>query len=312
MSADAAQPAPLPPALHKRKGLLERMWRARLSYLLLLPTFALLATFNYYPAARGLLYAFQDVRPGIGSRWVGMDNFGRMLDDRILLGSFVVMAVFVAATLAKSIIAPMAVAVLISRLRSTRLQYFFQTAFLAPIVVPGMVGILLWRGFILDPNSGLINETLALFGILGPAWLGEHSTALMAIILVGFPWVGGIGFLIFLAGLLGIPSSLLESARLDGAGSWRVFWHIELPLIIGPLKLVMILTFIGSIQDFAGILVLTGGGPGTATLVPALHMYNSAFRFDQFGYGAAIGFVLFLLILGLTILNLTLLKSRRD
>ena len=300
------------PALPTRHSLPTRVWNARLSYFLLLPTFLLLLTFNIYPAIRGLLYAFQEVRPGISSEWVGLDNFTLMWRDEVLHKSFINMTLFVFATLAKNIIAPLLVAVLISRLASPRLRYFFQTAFLFPIVVPGMVGILLWKGYILDPNTGLINQSLELIGIQGPAWLGEHATALLGVVLVGFPWVGGVGFLIFLAGLLGIPGSLIESARMDGANAARVFWHIELPLIIGPIKLVTILTFIAAIQDFAGILVLTSGGPGTATLVPALHMYNAAFRFDQFGYGAAIGFVLFLLILAITVLNLTLIKSNRD
>ena len=290
-------------------SLLVRLWRSRLSYLLLLPTFALLLTFNYYPAIRGLLCAFQEVRPGISEQWVGLGNFTRLLRDEVLRKSFLNMALLVAASVAKSVLFPLLIAALVSRVASERARYFFQTAFLAPIVVPGMVTILLWQGYILDPNSGLINKVLALVGVEGPAWLGEHSTALLGVILVGFPWVGGVGFLVFLAGLLGIPRSLVESAQLDGAGGLRTFWSIELPLIKGPLKLVLVLTFVGSIQDFASILVLTNGGPGTATLVPALHMYNMAFRFEQFGQGAAIGLVLFLLILAVTVLNLRLVRS---
>lgn len=306
-------PAPLPP--RRPPSLATRLWRARLSYLLLLPTFALLLTFNYYPALRGLLYAFQEVNPGISEpRWVGFDNFVKMSRDTVLHQSFINMAVYVFATLAKSLVLPLLVAVLISRLVRERLRYGFQTLFLFPIVVPGMVGILLWKGFIYDPNFGLVNQALDLVGLgaLKGAWLGEHSTALMSIVFVGFPWVGGVGFLIFLAGLLGLPTSLNESARIDGATGFRIFWSIELPLITGQIKLVTILTFIGSIQDFAGILVMTNGGPGTATLVPALHMYNYAFRFQDFGYGAAIGFVLFILIMAITIINMKLIKSNEN
>ena len=288
-----------------------RLWRARTSYLMLLPTFALLLVFNYYPALRGLLYAFQKVSPGISSEWVGLTNFRRMTEDYILLQSIGNMLILVAGNLAKSIVLPLLIAKLIASVLNARHRYLFQTLFLFPIVVPGMVGIMLWKGFIYDANVGLINQTLGALGFERAArtvWL-DHTHALGAIIFTGFPWVGGIGFLIFLAGLLSIPISLTEAARIDGATWMSIFRRVELPLIIGQIKLVVILTFIGTMQDFGQILVMTQGGPGTSTHVPALHMYYMGFRFDHFGYAAAIGLVLFVVVLGATILNMRFIRS---
>ncbi|MCC5877827.1 MAG: sugar ABC transporter permease [Candidatus Sumerlaeia bacterium] len=297
-----------------RPPLIQRIWAARISYLLLLPTLLLLGVFSYYPAFSGILYAFQEVEPGFDARWVGLSNFRRAFTDEVLLASIPNMIILLVGNVLRTTILPLIVAVMISHLSGARLRYFFQTSFLFPIVVPMMVIILLWRGFILDPNVGMLNQFLGLIGLefLQQSWLGDHSTALGSVIFVGFPWIGGIGFLILYAGLLSIPASVMESARMDGVGPIRRFFTIELPLVLGQLRLVIVLTFIATIQDFGGMLVLTGGGPGTATHIPALHMYFYAFRFEQFGYAAAIGVLLFVLIFALTVLNLTLLKSKME
>jgi ABC-type sugar transport system permease subunit len=288
-----------------------RVWAARKSYLMLAPSMLLLLLFCYYPAISGVAYAFQEVEPGISARWVGMANFRAMLGDDLLRDSVPNMVWLMLGNMVRATVMPLLAAVMISHVGGARLRYFFQTSFLLPIVVPGMVTILLWRGFVLDPNVGMINRALAGAGLEGLqlAWLGDHSTALVSLLLVGFPWIGGIGFLIFYAGLLAIPNSVIESARMDGVGPIRRFFSIELPLVLGQLRLVMVLTFIATIQDFGGILVLTQGGPGTATHVPALHMYFYGFRFEQFGYAAAIGVGLFCVIFILSVINLTLIRS---
>lgn len=274
----------------------------------------MLLLFNYYPAVQGIRYAFQDVNPGISSRFVGLRNFEQMAHDFILLRSCINMVILVVAALIKSTVFPLFVALMIFHLISDRARYFFQSLFLFPIVVPGIVGVLLWRNFIFDPNVGLINEFLGAVGIPGleRAWLGEHSTALPSLIFTGFPWIAGVGFLIFFAGLLGISQSVLESAVLDGVGPAKRFFYIELPLLLGQLRLVIVLTFISSLQDFGGVLLMTGGGPGEATHIPALHMYYMAFRFDQYGYAAAIGVTLFIVIFALTFINLKLIRSNLE
>ncbi|HZO86871.1 MAG TPA: sugar ABC transporter permease [Chthonomonadaceae bacterium] len=290
--------------------MLRLIWRYRLSYLFLLPTFLFLAVFNYFPALSGLYHAFTEWETGSSARFIGLENFRRMAQDEFLRLSIVNQVWLLVANLLKTLVVPLAVAEMLFHLRSRRVQYVLRTLFLVPMVVPGMVGVLLW-GFIYDPNIGLLNNALTAIGLKGltRAWLGDWHTALPALVGVGFPWIGGLALLIYLAGLMSIPQDVRDSSAVDGASDWRRFWAIDLPLLRGQMKLLAVLTIIGTLQDFGSILVLTGGGPGLATHVPALHMYYQAFRFGHYGYASAIGFVLFLVILAFTVANMKLAQS---
>lgn len=289
---------------------LAELWRHRVSYLFLLPTFAFLAVFNYLPALSGLVHAFTEWETGSKAHWIGLGNFQQMAHDEFLRFSVVNQVILLAAGLVKTLAVPFIAAEMLFHLRSRRLQYVFRTGLMIPMVVPGMVGVLLW-GFIYDPNIGLLNKALTLLGFpsLTRAWLGDWHTALPAVIGVGFPWVSGLALLIYLAGLIAIPQDILDSCALDGATGWQRIWRIDLPLLRGQIRLLTALTLIGSLQDFGSLLVLTGGGPGLATHVPALHMYYQAFRFGNYGYASAIGFVLFLVILILTVTNMRFARS---
>jgi ABC-type sugar transport system permease subunit len=291
-------------------NLLRALWRHRRSYLFLLPTFLFLAVFNYYPAVSGLYHAFTEWETGSAARWIGIANFRRMAQDEFLRLSLVNQGWLLCANLLKTLLVPLVVAELLFHLRSKRLQYALRTLFLVPMVVPGMVGVLLW-GFIYDPNIGLLNNALSALGLESwtRAWLGDWRTALPAVIGVGFPWIGGLALLLYLAGLMAIPQDVLDSSAVDGAVGWRRVWSVDLPLLRGQMKLLAVLTIIGTLQDFGSILVLTGGGPGLATHVPALHMYYQAFRFGHYGYASAIGFTLFLVILAFTVANMRFARS---
>jgi ABC-type sugar transport system permease subunit len=198
---------------------------------------------------------------------------------------------------------PLLVAELVFNLRSTRARYLYRMLFSLPMVVPGMVGILLWQ-MIYNPEIGLINQILQAVGLSSWArpWLADSNTALASIIFMGFPWVGTIAFLIYYAGLIDIPEEIFDASRMDGATNLRRFWHIDLPLIAPQIRLMILFAYIGRMQGFQDILVMTGGGPGSATYVPALEMYFSAFRFGNFGYASSIATMLFLVILVGTIL----------
>lgn len=289
---------------------LRALWRHRISYLFLLPTFLFLAVFNYFPALSGLYHAFTEWETGSTAHWIGFANFGRMARDEFLRLSLGNQVWLLTASLLKALVVPLVVAEMLFHLRSKRLQYALRTLFLVPMVVPGMVGVLLW-GFIYDPNIGLLNNALSALGLKGltRAWLGDWHTALPAVIGVGFPWIGGLGLLIYLAGLMAIPQDVLDSSSVDGATVWQRIRAIDIPLLRGQMKLLAVLTIIGTLQDFGSLLVLTGGGPGLATHVPALHMYYQAFRFGHYGYASAIGFVLFLVILAFTVANMRFARS---
>lgn len=271
---------------------------------MLLPSLALLAVFNYVPAVTGLYRAFTHWETGEAPRWAGLSNFVTMGHDEFLRISVGTQALLLAANLLKTLTMPLIVAELLTSLRAPRWQYLLRTAFILPMVVPGMVTMLLWA-FIYDGSVGVLNQFLELAGLgaFTRSWLGESQTALLAIVGIGFPWAGGLALLIYLAGLTGISTDVWDSSALDGATGWRRMLYVDLPLLRPQVRLLATLTIIGTLQDFGSILILTGGGPGLATHVPALHMYFQAFRFGHMGYAAAIGLALFVVIFGLALLN---------
>jgi raffinose/stachyose/melibiose transport system permease protein len=219
------------------------------------------------------------------------------------------MALLVLFQVFRAAVFPLLGAALIYRLRQEKLAYFYRLLFVLPIVVPATVGILVWRQFF-DPNVGLLNDVLHLFGLKGLSWLNSESSALFSLMVIGFPWIDGVGMLIYLAGLLAIPGEVVEAAIMDGAGSLRRFFSIELPLVIPQIRLIVILNVIGALQGFGWQLLVTRGGPNSATSVPAWEMYQSAMTAGRFGYASAIGMILFIIIFALTLINNAAIRSQ--
>jgi raffinose/stachyose/melibiose transport system permease protein len=129
---------------------------------------------------------------------------------------------------------------------------------------------------------------------------------------MGFPWVGGFGLLIYYAGLQNISSDVFDSARIDGATGWTRFRFVDLPLLLGQIKLLVVLGFIGGLQGFQTQLLLTNGGPGYSTMVPGMHLYQNAITFDRMGYACAIGVALFVVILAITYINMKYIRSSAE
>jgi len=278
-------------------------------YLAIIPTFALLATFNYCPILSALVHAFYEWDIGGIERFNGMENFRAMFEDRALIHGFQNLFFILIAALTIKLFVPLFVAVLIYRLPSERPRYLYRVIFVAPMVVPFMVNILLWRYIYSD--AGILSELMRAMGLgsIITGWLDNPHTALIAMILVGFPFVHGFNLLIFYAGLSNIPESVIEASLVDGVSAFQRFFKIELPMVMGQVKLLSILTVIWTIQQYDLPLILTHGGPGYETMVPGLWMYLMGFSFNRMGYACAIGFVLFVLMLGITILNMRYLRA---
>ncbi len=287
-----------------------QIWQARISYLFLLPTITLLLIFNYYPAFSGLYHSFTVWKPGVETRWVGLAQFRNIMNDAYFWVGLQNALLLVISGFLKTLTMPLLVAELLFHIRSRIIQYGLRSLFIIPLVVPGVVGILLWAN-IYDPNIGLLNQTLEALGLdeWTRVWLGDKNTALGAIIAIGFPWVSAFALLIFYGGLISIPVELFDAAKVDGARFWQRIWRIDLPLLIPQIRLLLILGFIGGVQEFQLIFLTTGGGPGNVTYTPALELYYQAVRFNNFGFASAIGTVLFLVILGGTILNMRYVTS---
>jgi len=262
---------------------------------------------------------------------IGYLVFARKSGDWLLWMSFRLIFILVVANLLK-MWPSIFTAVCIHRLRSDRWQYLYRVLFVVPMIIPHMVGLLIWK-FFYDPNVGVLNKFLIVTGLdqllvwfdkwvlhLGifvhpfkPAWLGDPSLIIPALVFWGFPWVGVVGVLIYLAGLQNIGADVYEAAELDGIGWWGKFWHIELPLIMTQVRLNLILMVIGTFQAYGFQYILLGaeGGPQNKGLTPGLYMFYQAFQEQNYGYACAIGLVLFFIILVLTIINQRYVRVRK-
>ena len=278
---------------------IRRSWQA---YALLSPILALLVVFVYYPPILGLLRSFCRWRSGFPPVFIGLENFRtfftypetpRALINTVRLLSF---ALFVGVAL------PFAMAEFIFSVRSDTAKEVYRLLLVIPMLVPGIVTTLLWQKMY-DPRLGPINAILAAAGLgaLQRNWLGDPATALYAIMFVGFPWVSGVGTLIYLGGLGQISESVYDACALDGCVGMRRALLIDLPLVTSQVRLLTILAVINGITSFQGILVLTDGGPGFATTVPGMIMYRTAFHSQQFGYASAIGLLMFVAAMGATL-----------
>jgi raffinose/stachyose/melibiose transport system permease protein len=293
----------------KRHSTLKRVRKYWYCYAMMLGTFSLLLVFSYYPAFSAIYHSFtiwDGFRP---AQWAGLQNFQEIFtSDVIFRKAFSNMLFLTLWHVIRAATFPLLGAALIYRIRSEKTAYFFRLLFVLPLVVPGVVAILVWRQ-LYEPNVGLFNEILKVFGVGGLAWLNSPDTALFSLMFMGFPWIDGVGLLIYLAGLLAIPMEIVEAATMDGASSLRRFFAIELPLIVPQIRLIVILNVIGALQNFGWQLLVTRGGPNYATTVPAWEMYQSAMISGRFGVASAIGVVLFLLIFVLTLINNAYIRS---
>lgn len=285
----------------------------RTPYLMLLPIFFLLIVFHYYPVIRALGASFTDwnVHDPI-IRFNGLENFRLMVSEGYFLGGVRNLALILVAAMVKLFTMPLLAAKLVYYLREPG-KRVFRLLFVLPMVIPAVIGALIWQN-IYDPNIGLLNNLLEAVGLdhLQQVWLGNEKTAIWSIIGMGFPFIDAFPFLVYYGGLISIPSELFEASKLDGANGWWNFWKIQIPLISPQIKLLVILSFITIVQDFAPILILTGGGPGKSTYVPGLELYYNITRFGRFGYASALGLVMFAVILGGTLLNLRIRTSSQN
>lgn len=293
----------------------QRAWNGRLGYLLILPTVVMLAVFMFYPAVSAFFYSLTDFSLRRPAEWVGLENYERLFtNDVYFRAGLVNMAIIVVASFVKTVTVPLLAAELIYWLRNKLHQYWFRTLFVLSSVVPALVLTLLWRQ-VYDPETGLLNEILGAVGLesLQRAWLGNESTALGAVIGVGFPYLSAFAFLIFLGGLLTINRELYDSAAMDGAGRWKRFRHVDLPHLRPHFRIVTFFAVIHvtSNEGVASIFILTGGGPGYSTYVPALQMYERIGTGDL-GYASTIGITLFVMIMAVTIFVLRFRRSEME
>jgi multiple sugar transport system permease protein len=178
---------------------------------------------------------------------------------------------------------------------------WFRTIFYLPSVISGVAVSLLWM-WIFNPDFGILNHLLwKFFRIQGPAWIASEEWVIPSLIIMSLWGIGG-GIVIYLAGLQGIPTELYEAAEIDGAGGWRKLINITLPMISPVIFFNLVMGIIGSFQVFTQAYVMTNGGPNNASLFMVLYLYRNAFQYFSMGYASAIAWILFMIIMALTML----------
>jgi ABC-type sugar transport system permease subunit len=274
----------------------------------LLPSLLLIGIFSYYPAVRSLIggfYAWNGFSP---PTWAGVSQFTQYLKSPTFGPELKNIAILTFGSIAITLVSQFTAAEVVMHMppRASRVARY---VLVLPIVLPPLVLIEVWA-YLLQPGAGLIDKILGAAGLPQPTWLSDPHLALIGILLIGFPWIANLGFLIFLGGLQNLPKDILDASRMDGVGPLRRVFAIDIPLLLPQFRIVVILSGIYAVQNFVPILLLTNGGPGTATLVPGLDLYQSAFQNNQYGYGMAIGTLLFVAMLTFTLIATRLLRPR--
>ncbi|MGH2389817.1 MAG: carbohydrate ABC transporter permease [Chloroflexota bacterium] len=283
--------------------------RGAFRYLLFAPSLLLVILFSYYPAVRSIEGSLTDWNGFSPPTFVGLQNFRDYVTSPIFGVEMQNLVLLVGGGTLLAVIFPFLGAELIRALPTRWLPGSVKYLLVIPLAIPQVVLIDVWA-YLLNPVNGPVDAALSLFTSSPIQWFSSSHTALLSILLIGFPWVSSLGFLVFLAGLQAIPRELEDAALIDGATSIGRVFRIDIPLSIPQIRFVVVIAGVTMVQNFIPIFLLTNGGPGNATMVPGLDMYTSAFQDNEFGYGMAIGTLLFVAMLVVTVLFFRLLRPR--
>ena len=293
----------------RRKGMSISQREARWGLIFLSPWIVGLLAFTAIPMLASLVLSLTNYNPIHPDqiRFIGLHNFALFFSDPNMLHAAGVTLRFTLISLPLSLVIPLGLAVLVNA-KYMLGKNVFRALFYMPIMIPAVVGVMVWGG-ILNSDTGWLNRFLAWLGITGPAWFQDENWVVPAIVIMGF-WGVGNAMLIFLAGLQNVPTELYEAARVDGAGSVYTFFRITLPMISPVIFYNLTLALIGSFQVFVpGYIIGNGrGDPNGATMFYNMYLYKTAFDFQDMGYGTTLAWAMFVVVLILTVI---LFKTQR-
>lgn len=268
-------------------------------YLFISPALLGVIIFSLGPMIASLIFSFMQYDIVTPPRFIGISNFRNLLKDQLFFKSLFNTMYYVCGVVPLRLSVALLAAVLLNQ--KIKGVTFFRTAYYLPSISAGVAISIVWT-YILDPQYGLINSVLKYIGISGPPWLQSTSWAMPGLILMG-TWSIGQPMVIFLAGLQGIPSHLYEAVSIDGGNWWHKFRYVTLPMLTPVIFFNMVMQIIGTFQVFTSVYVMTNGGPMNSTLVYVFYLYQQAFQWLKMGYGSALAWILFLIILTLTLLQ---------
>ena len=267
-----------------------------LPYFLVAPAFAIFATAILGPIFATFALSFSDWDGFTTPSFVGLENFIRAFNDKIYMSSYWHAGVYILATLILEVVVGLLLAGLVSAKRNTT---FYRVAFFTPVMLPLVVISVLWS-FILNPDLGILNRVLGQLGLESwqHIWLGDQSTALLSLSVISGWIFAGFYMAIFYAGFQRIPSTIIESARLDGASELQLLRQIKIPMVKNLTEVAILLCVTGGVQVFDLVYVLTNGGPYDTTQVPTTYLVRVVFRDQQMGYGSALAVILTVVVVG--------------
>jgi multiple sugar transport system permease protein len=284
----------------------------RAAWYFIAPALALIGVFFFLPVGASLLLSITDfdiyaIADRGNTRLVGLRNYTDLFGNSVFWAAVRNTFYFALVGGPLTVAVSLAAALLINA-RVVKYKSLFRTIFFVPFVTTLVAVAIVWK-YLYHPQYGLFNYVLSWFGIAPVSWLGDSAWAMPSIILMAVWKNFGYNMLIFIAGLQNIPAELYEAAHLDGAGPFRRFWNVTLPMLAPTFLFVGVITMIGYFQLFAEPYVMTGGGPLRATTSLVLLMYEEGFRWWRMGVAAAVAFILFIIILIWTLLQFRLQKE---
>ncbi|WP_154792313.1 carbohydrate ABC transporter permease [Occultella kanbiaonis] len=287
-----APPGP-PGGPRRRLGRGEARW----GVLLALPAILGFAIFTIGPMVASLIFSLTDWQIGGDPQFIGFGNYVEMADDPLFWKSLGVTTYYTLAAVPLTLFVGFVVALLVNQ--SFRGQSLWRTVYYLPTLVPAVASAVLWI-WIFNPDFGLFNTILRSVGLPTSNWLYSESTAIPSLVIMA-TWGFGNAMVIFLAGLQGVPGQLYEAVALDGGGAWAKFRHVTWPFMTPVIFYNLVTGVIGTFQVFNQAYVMTEGGPNNATLFYIYYLYTKAFTDSEMGYASALAWVLFLIVMVVTV-----------
>lgn len=268
--------------------------------LYILPSFLLIIVFSLIPLIMTGYFGFTDYNVMQSPRWIGLDNFKRLLGDPFFKPAIWNTVVYTAITVPIQTILALVIAFVIADSFQNKFGGFIRSSLFIPVISSMILVGTVWK-FMLATESGIINTIISVVGINKINWLGEYKLAMISVCIVAIWKNVGYFLVIYYAGIMDIPRSHFEAAKVDGATKWQTLRYIVIPHLRPITYLVVTLGTIWSFQVFDLVYIMTGGGPGTATVTMVMSIYQNGFKHYRMGYASAMSAILFVLVLVVSI-----------
>ncbi len=276
-----------------------RRREAAAAFVFVSPWFVGFLVFVSYPLLASIYLSMTDWDLLTLPVWQGLKNFASLMKDRLFWQSLKVTSTYAAMRVPAGIVFGLGLALVLNH-NAVRIKGFFRVLYYMPAVLPPVAISLMWS-WIFSPQDGVLNTVLKSFGLKGLMWIQDERLVLPSFLMMAIWSLMGKNMLVYLAGLNSIPVQLVESAGIDGASAWQSFWRIKVPMMTPVIFYELVMTLIESFKIFTQAYIMTQGGPRYASLFYVYYLYQNAFQFYQMGYASALAWVMFVVIMVLTL-----------